>query len=316
MNSSINNNRINSIYEEAASMIEVERIRKVRDDGTELKGLDIHLTYPYSDTYKFETKSELLNLDEERLNDLKTGNGFVISEFTNIKKEMKEYNGIFSTRYGRGIGDANPFKDKYSCSCKQLTSRIYNGIVCPHCNTRVKFVDDNYGMFGYLVLLKHQIIHPTIYKQIESLIGTQRLINILDIEEQKDENGHTIEQDKVSHRKGFYRKEKGPNEPFYGIGMDDFRERFKEIIDYYYSIATNKASKGPYYDCIVENMDKVFTYSIPVYTTHLRPYSLPDKKRLGLEGTNAIYTMMSKLTTSIPITFGYISFIENIICLS
>ena len=291
------------VRNEISDQILLEEIRRNKEEIEENykpKGLDLHLTYPYSDEFEFQTKLEMINLDTERINDIRSGNGFIISDYQPIKKELKAEYGIFSPKYGRTLGDANPFKDKYSCTCRLMTSRIYNGLVCPHCNTRVKFVDDNYGMFGYMVLLKYEIIHPTLYKQLEALIGPQRLINILDIEDQKNEDGFSItdESQKV-HKKGLFRKEKGKNEPYYGIGMEEFQKKFVEIIEYYYLISTNKESKEPYFKSLLENHDKIFTKSIPVYTTHLRPFNSPNKKNLNLEGTNAIYNMMSKLVSSI-----------------
>ena len=279
---------------------EIQRAKDEAENNYSPTGLDLHLTYPYSDEYTFETKLNMLDLDKERVDDIRSNNGFIISDYQPIKKELKAENGIFSPRFGRTLGDANPFKDKYSCRCRAVQGRIYNGLICPQCNTRVKFVDDNYGMFGYMILLKYEIIHPTLYKQIEALIGSQRLINILDIEDQKDEDGFSITDEKKKvHKKGLVRKEKGKNEPYYGKGMEVVKENFDEMIEYYYSISTNKQTKEPYYKSILENRDKVFTHSIPVYTTHLRPYNSPNKKKLDLEGTNAIYNMMSKLVSSI-----------------
>jgi DNA-directed RNA polymerase beta' subunit len=135
------------------------------------------------------------------------------------------------------------------------------------------------------------VIHPTLFKSIEFLVGHQRLINILCIEELMDEDGHPNRKTK--------KKEQTKDQPFYGIGMEDFRLRFQEIIDYYYSKSSNKANKKEYYDDIMANKDKIFCQSIPVFTTHLRPYDASEKRNFRFEGTNGTYNMMSRLVASI-----------------
>ena len=259
----------------------------------------VNVSYPYSPDYDYKTELVRINLDKEREYDIATGKGFIISEYQPINKEIKAENGIFSPKFGQTLADTNPFIDRYKCNCGNLKSRLYNGIVCPICNSPVKYVDDNYSCFGWAVLNDYYVIHPNLYKSIEFLIGSQRLINILYKIEEKDENGHPIdkeEQEKRRKKKEPYRKERGRNEPYYGIGMMEFKEKFVEICDYYLSVASNKMVKQPYYDDIMNNIDCVFTQSIPVFTTHLRPFDA-DKNKFAYEPCNSYYTMISKYTT-------------------
>jgi hypothetical protein len=83
---------------------------------------------------------------------------------------------------------------------------------------------------------------------------------------------------------------KPDNEPFYGIGMIEFYNRFDEIIDYYIKL---NPKKKPYYDDIVENRDKVFIHSIPVFTTHLRPTDIRGSD-LVFDVINGYYNMINK----------------------
>lgn len=266
----------------------------------ETEGVDINISYPFSDKWDYKTQLKIYNLDKERENDLITGRGFLISTHQPIQKEIKAENGIFSPKYGQSLSDTNPFIDRYKCSCGNLRSRIYNNIECPVCHTKVKYVDDDFGCFGWMVLNRFYVIHPNLYKSIEALIGPQRLVNILDIEDVKDEDGHSIIQDpKERRKKGPHRKDKGSNEPYFGIGMVEFYNHFDEICNYYLSVAANKTVKKEYYNHIMNNRDKVFCQSIPVYTTHLRPFEASDKKKFSFEGTNGIYNMMSKLVACI-----------------
>ena len=84
-------------------------------------------------------------------------------------------------------------------------------------------------------------------------------------------------------------------EPYFGIGMVEFQARFDEIMRYYVNLYP---AKKDYYDQIMQDRDKVFTHSIPVYTTHLRPFQVTGKS-MQYEGTNAIYNMMNSIVHSI-----------------
>ena len=72
--------------------------------------------------------------------------------------------------------------------------------------------------------------------------------------------------------------------------MIEFHDRFDEIMEYYNA----KRNKKDYYESIMQDRDAVFTQSIPVYTTHLRPYRL-EGGVLHFEGTNALYNMLANL---------------------
>lgn len=255
-------------------------------------GLDINISYPFSPEFDYQTQMMRLDLDKEREQDVLSGRGFIVSAPKGIVKDIKDPNGIFSPKYGQSLSDVNPFIDRYRCECGALRSRIHHGIVCKICNTPVRYVDDDFGCFGWLVLNNYYIIHPNLYKSIEFLIGRQILINIICIEELMDEDGHPNKKTK--------KKEKGKEEqPFYGIGMQEFRERFDEILEYYYIKSLNKTNKKEYYDDIMANKHIVFCQSIPVFTTHLRPYDASEKKNFRFEGTNGLYNMMSRLVATI-----------------
>lgn len=241
--------------------------------------ININLTYPRNDMFEYVTRLERINLDESRKYDIENDRGFIINSPQQIKKELKNPNGIFSTKFGTTMQDANAFADRYKCDCGLTTSRIENDMICKHCGTPVKYVDEDFTYFGWMVLNKYYVIHPGMYKSIEFLIGDQKLVRILQLEDIKDEDGHSME------------REVTKDEPFKGIGMIQFKERFDEIIQYY----RVKSGKEEQYFDIMRNRDLIFTHSIPVYTTHLRPYNI-DGENFVFEGTNAAYNMMSRLT--------------------
>ena len=290
--------------------------------------INVTLTYPNSKEYDFFTKIETIDLDTEAKNDIESGNGFVISSpKSSNKKDMKDPNGIYSSRFGQKLGDVNPYADRYSCECGFKKSRINHGIECPMCHTKVKYVDDDFKMFGWIILKdEYHILHPKFYDSLDFIFGEskvneekkkikgRKLKNILCFNQDVDQDG--------------FRKDTEFNpveEPFYGIGMMNFYDRFDEILDYYYS---KNPKKKPYYDeiqnykyaCKCRHLigkdnvgricpecgkpvkfvgkDIIFTHSIPVFTTHLRPADIRDGY-MYFEPTNAMYNMINRHTYSI-----------------
>jgi hypothetical protein len=247
--------------------------------------LKINLSYPHHPDYTYETFLERINLDEECSNDIKSNRGFIVGEPHSIKKDLKDPNGIFSIKFGQTLRDLNPFADRYKCECGETTSRIHHGIVCKKCLKKVKYVSDDFGYFGWIILKEpYRIIHPNLYKSIEFLIGSDRLIRILTPMDDKNQDGYE-----------FNFTSNSKDEPYTGLGMLDFYKKFDEIMEYYNSKFPDKSD---YYHDIMKERDKVFTHSVPVYTTHLRPFEI-DEDSLYYEGTNGIYNMINRLVSQI-----------------
>ena len=247
--------------------------------------MSLNITYPYSDEYEYETRLERINFDDEREIDILTNNGFIVSDSQGIKKDLKDPYSIFSPKFGQTLKDLNPFANRYRCECGQTQHKINDGIKCKACGTKVRYVDDNFDYTGWIVLNDpYIIIHPGLFKSIEFIIGKETLQNILSVEKSsKDIDGHDMLQ------------EPSADEPYQNIGMLEFAEKFDEIMKFYIN---KKKSKISYYEDIMEHRRSVFTHSIPVFTTLLRPYEL-DTKSFYYEDTNSIYTMINKLKTSI-----------------
>ena len=238
-------------------------------------------TYPHSDKYNYSTKLVRLDMDQTRINDLKSGPNFIISAPKGIKNDVKFQNGIFSQRFGSTISDIDSFSGKYRCKCGMTRGSIMHGEICPACNTVVKYYDDDVSIFGWLVLKdKYWIIHPNIYRTLEGFIGAARLNRIIEPEITVDSNGKIIET--VSTKK---------DEPFKGIGMLAFKERYREIIDYYYA---KYPAKKLYYDDLIANEKITFTHSIAVFSALLRP-SVLDNGSLKYQSCNENYQMLSTL---------------------
>ena len=267
------------------------RINHMTDDISKMND-----SYPHSEDFEFETSIELIDFDKECQHDIAINNGFIVEQTKSIKKDIKAQNGIFSPKFGQTLQDVNPFIDRYKCECGHLRGRINSGMVCPECHKRCRYVDDDFSYFGWMVLNKpYMIIHPAFYKKIESFFGKggvvqgisrTKLDNIIDVADPED-------------AEKFYKVQKNvKEEPFFGIGMLEFIERFDEIAEFYYNKGKSNSNKVAYYEDIQAHRDMIFTHSIPVFSTLLRPIDIRDGT-MSYEPTNALYTMMNKLVGSI-----------------
>lgn len=243
--------------------------------------------YPYYDDFKCKTKLERVNLDVLGEELIRRNKGFLVRpSHKNIKKEIKNPDGIFSSKFGRSLDDVNEFGNRYKCECGKTIYRINNGTTCPHCNTKVRYVDDDFEYMGFLKLDSYYIIHPNLYKSVQYFLGGKILDNILRYDDDKDRDGYTL----VDNPKQTL------DEPFYGIGIIEFRDRFIEIMNFY--LQKNKNKKIEYYNDIMSHLDKVFTRTIPVFTTLLRA-SKNDPNVLKYEASNEIYMIISSLVHNI-----------------
>ncbi len=246
--------------------------------------MNVRTRYSRSDAFDYEAFLERIDLDEARRHDVITGNGFIISSAKAIKDDVKNPDGIYSTKYGPSLQDVDAFGNRFRCECGYTTKRLFHGFTCPVCGKEVKYQGDNFGMFGYICLKDpYYIIHPNLFMSISSLIGEKAFMNIITPQNRKDEDGHEVE---IKRPK---------DEPYFGLGMIDFHDKFDEILSYYIA---KRPQKRDFYENIMNDREKVFTQSIPVFTIHLRPYRL-DGGVFHFEGTNAIYNIIAHLTKNI-----------------
>ena len=259
----------------------------------ENQSIPVNLTYPNSEEYEYETRVEVIDMDFECKLDIETGNGFIITKPKgSIKKEMKNPDGIYSSKFGQKLGDQNPFADRYSCECGFLKSHINHGIECPICHERCRFVDDDFKKFGWIVLKdKYHLIHPKFYDSLNYIFGSSKFdINRKKIKGTKLQNMLHYSPEVDEHGNNERPCEFKPDgEPFYGIGMMEFYNRFDEILDYYIK---KYPKKMEYYEEIQKYRDLVFFHSIPVFTTHLRPSDIKDGY-MYFEPTNGLYNIIN-----------------------
>ena len=232
------------------------------------------LQYPESEEYDFTFRPTVIDMDEECKKDIESGNGFRITQKQKIQQNIKNDEGIFSTRFGRGLQDEAPFADRYRCKCGKLMGKLNNQLKCPYCNTIVKYVGDNFQYFGWLILDNHCYIHPLLFSHIRNFIGPV-FEQIISYEEELDQNGNLVTRQHVNQE-----------DSFKNIGIMGFQKRFDEIMNFYMN---KHKSKTAAYKFIMDNKKKVFTHCLPVFTLLLRPIKIKDG-HFVFEGTNSDYS--------------------------
>lgn len=262
-------------------MDEYSKIVYGGDDIKEPEKIDLNISYPYDPDYEYHTRLVRLHLDKEREKDIMSDKGFIVAPTQGVKKDVKNPFSIFSSKFGQTIKDVNPFGNRYKCECGYTQNKVNNGCICKICGTKVKYVDDNYEYFGWLVLQDYWIISPAFYNALRFFIGKD-FDSIIKYDAIVDEDGHQREVVKPK------------NQPYYGIGIITFRDKFDDIMNYYLS----KNKKKEKYDDIMSQREKVFTQSIPVFTVLLRPFDV-DRYTFSHETTNKDYTIINKLVSSI-----------------
>ena len=150
--------------------------------------LDLNVSYPYDPDFDYSTRLVRLNLDKEREEDIKNDRGFIVDPTQGVKKDVKNEYSIFSSKFGQTIKDINPFGNRYRCECGYLQNKVNNGVTCPVCKTKVKYVDDNYEYFGWLGIKDYYFISPAFYIAVRFFIGKE-LDAIIKFEKEIDD-GH------------------------------------------------------------------------------------------------------------------------------
>ena len=221
--------------------------------------------YYNPDTVSIRLKD--LNWDEEFHLDMLTGKGFIAFEKPyDTKTKKKNYNGIHSQRFGTSFEDDNGFAERYRCNCGRRIGKIYEGETCPWCNTKVQFTDTDLKIFAWYHIENDmfKIIQPAMYKKLEAFIGSKYLPDMIEFKYEMNLNGYYEPPDPSFLQKN----------PFYGIGMIEFRERLDEILEW---TLRKKKNKRALYENIIENKDKIFASNIPIYSSVLRQVFLTDE---------------------------------------
>lgn len=236
--------------------------------------------------YRFESRIVPIDFDKECEDDIVKGTGFYIVKKQNIKKDIRSIDSIFSSRFGMQIDDVTPFGDVYKCKCGKTMMKVNNGLFCPFCHTKVRYVANDFSITGWIKMNDFTVIHPNMFKKLVAFIGKKIFDDIINVEPKIDEDGFAIP------------KTPSKSNPFSGIGFMELRDRFDEVMEFYRNKYKSNINKMAYYEDIMQNKNIVFTHCLPVYTSQLRPFSIKQNK-FNFEGNNALYNLIAGLVAKL-----------------
>lgn len=247
---------------------------------------------------------QLLDLDCECMMDFATQKGIRISSVESFnkkseplgpnektKKNERLMNGLQSPFFGSDFSEEDAFRERYSCRCHKYIGKAYEGYVCESCGTTVQYSDIDLTKFGWIIIDHFTVISPIFAAKLSDILGNydgdKYLTKILDISYTED--GEPEFSDKELEDLKKY--------PYLHKGMIWLYEHLDEVLD---SMEKKKPTKVPLINQLRRYRDRIFTHSIPVYSSLLRT-ELPGEKggkdfRLKI---NTTYRAIIRLTNSI-----------------
>ena len=208
-----------------------------------------------------------MNWDAEFYKDMLEGDAFIISEPAEISldgSKRKSMYGPQSPLYGTSYEDEQAFIERYRCDCGAFKSRQFEGEICPICGTKVEAKDSNINVTGWITLGDNRIIQPLYYNILSQAIGKQVFPDIINAKYQITTDGKKVKPNEEE-------LDIKPLSPFSGIGIDEFYNRYDEIINYFMVVKKNKKST---LDLLLKQKRCVFTSHIPIASTLLRPQAI------------------------------------------
>ena len=208
-----------------------------------------------------------LNWDACFYSDILTNKGFVITEPAEVSldgSKQKSLYGPQSPLYGTTYEDDQSFIERYRCQCGAYKSRLFEGETCPICDTKVEFRDSDINMTGWISLGNNRIINPYYFNLLQGAIGKIVFPDIISGKYKITVNGRRLklkDEDQDEKKTSIYD----------GIGVDEFYNRYEEILNYFKNIKKNKSRT---FDLLLKQKRSVFISHIPIVSTLLRPQSI------------------------------------------
>jgi DNA-directed RNA polymerase beta' subunit len=224
----------------------------------------------------FENKSKIIksvkltkiSINEQCVEDLKTGKGFMITNEDPLdKKENRTMDGLFSPLYGADTFSDGDADSSYRCECGKTIGAINEYEECEECGTMCKFCDADLSKSGYISLGTFNVINPACYIDLEALIGKKELPLILKYSNKYNISGHNV-------------SVKNKQKPYAGIGIIEFHEKIEEIMSYY---RNKRKDKEEHYLNLQRFKYAMFTNFVNPYSSLLRPLVTDGSKMSVLE---------------------------------
>ena len=221
-----------------------------------------------------------MSWEEEYIKDMESGIGFNITNTVAIdnKTKKKTMDGLFSPNYGGE--DVESITELYTCDCKTLKGKFYEGMVCDECNSPVTYRNNDIKKTGWISIKDYHLINPLFFNFLIKVIGQKHLLSIIKYNRDIDRDGNIIvNMDDIDI-----------DNPYSNIGIIEFREKFDEVMEHFRK--QMKPEKQKYYDFIMKNKDKVFSKHIPVFSLVLRPVLILNKENVVYADINRKYALL------------------------
>lgn len=233
-----------------------------------------------------------LDLDFECKYDLVTKKGIRITSAEAFKKSEKKYHGLQSVFFGTDFSDEQSFAERYRCKCGKYIGKMYEGNVCENCGTEVHYVDVDLSKTGWIILDHFMVMSPIYAQKLTEALGTadseKVLTRIIETEFPGEEKTPI-----QAHRD----EELLKKHPFCKKGMRWLVSNIDKVLDYY---EQKKPTKAKLFAELRADKDKLFTHSIPVYSSVLRIETPGEKDRkLYKLRINTIYQSLIRSSNAI-----------------
>ena len=237
---------------------------------------------------------------------------------TLVERKKFSEDGLFAPRI---FGEIDT-EDSYSCGCGKFKGKVFEGTLCdnPDCpSPEVKLVEANIDKFGWIDLKGTYLVNYVSYMLLEKVIGRDNLRNII-----KTPSTITIDGD-IDYEEILKIQNSSEATKYHFIGLTEFKEKYIEVLKYYFGLNFPELVLEEDYDLIDENsltrdgltekeykriskilkvkerkmftflLDEthVFTDKIPVISIVLRP-AVRTADGLKMDELNNIYINMLK----------------------
>jgi DNA-directed RNA polymerase subunit beta' len=144
------------------------------------------------------------------------------------KEEVKEFShdGLFSPEVFGKLDTEN----EYSCSCGKYTGKIYEGLECDVCGSTVEKIEANIDKMAWIDLNDNYLIKYLAYMSLEKIIGREELREIIKTPSTINIEGN-IDTNEIEEIRA-----KKPENKYFQIGIQRFKEKFHEILGYYFNL--------------------------------------------------------------------------------